>query len=363
MDMERHLITIEELTVPYATSSNDQRSSPSSVSAVVVRRIPAPVSTAVDFPISPTPLAVGHTTTTTSTTTQRAGSANTLASTNGHAHQPENDTQPNPQVVTPLQTKRKKWRPPQAITPIPTTADTAFNDEDQDALDSQEAQRTFPRSIGGPFPVNPALGAPTIPATVAPKPTLTTTIQAPKRRKVGLSGISSARGLPMQSPLTSLHRPPNSQLEFPTAARCANFTGKNSSQLLRRSLTLGSRFASINQYKDGMTFLIYEHLQILVIEIAIAMWNIKTGPNTREPEALDATYRCRGIPMHFASTLRRRGDVYAGFPVFSERGFNGVGSGSPMSTTIIQPSPLQGLTLTINNKEHHSKYVRCGVML
>jgi hypothetical protein len=109
-----------------------------------------------------------------------------------------------------------------------------------------------------------------------------------------------------------------------------------------------------------MAYLIYEHLQIMVIEIAIAMWSIKTGSNVQEAESLDALYRSRGIPMHSLSTLRRRGDVYVGFPVFSERGFNGIENGTG---TMVQPSSLQGLTLTISNKEHHSKYVHVVIFV
>ncbi|KAG0015400.1 hypothetical protein BGZ80_009882 [Entomortierella chlamydospora] len=112
----------------------------------------------------------------------------------------------------------------------------------------------------------------------------------------------------------------------------------------------------IAAYKDGMTFLIYEHMQIMVIEIAIAMWSIKSNPGTQDGVALDTLYRSRGIHMHSDSTLRRRGDTYSGFPLYNDGASNG---GGPAGTTAmaLQPTSQLGLSLSISNKEHHSNHV------
>jgi len=351
VDMERHMVTIEEPTVAHTTDSIDQQLTLGSASAV-----PSRISL-------PTPSVVGSTTasTSTSTSTSLSSSANTLASTNGSVKQPITDTQFDSGATVQQQAKRKKWRPPQPITSIlsSTTINRSLNKVGQDAQDHQDVQGTFLGSMTGPLQAYPTLDTtPTTTATSKPISATSVPTQASKRRKVGLSRMSGVLGFPVQSSVSN--RTPSTQLEFPNAARCTNFTGKNSTQLLRRSLALGSRFASTNQYKDGMAYLIYEHLQIMVIEIAIAMWSIKTGSNVQEAESLDALYRSRGIPMHSLSTLRRRGDVYVGFPVFSERGFNGIENGTG---TMVQPSSLQGLTLTISNKEHHSKYVHVVIFV
>jgi hypothetical protein len=117
-------------------------------------------------------------------------------------------------------------------------------------------------------------------------------------------------------------------------------------------MALGSRFASTNQYRDSMIFLIYEHLQIMVIEIAIVMWGVKSNGKAHDGGSLDSLYRSRGVHMHSGSTLRRRGDAYTGFPLY--RGQSGAG-GSAETTAVIQPSAQQGVVLSLSNKEHHSK--------
>lgn len=338
------------MTVACAAGANNQRPSSSALPTAIISnniRAPPPSHQPSTPSVRSTVMAAGSTSATSTTV------ANTPASAIGYEQQSTGDTQTAPQASTLLQTKRKKWRPPQPVFnhPIPVPANTSLHGP-------HIVQEELTGSIGGLPLTNTVPGITAVPSAATSQPTSTASaaVQAPKRRKVGLSRVSNITGSAVKSSFRSPRRPPSTQLEFPTAARCTNFTGKNSSHLMRRSLTLGSRFASTNLYKDGMTFLIYEHLQIMVIEIAIAMWNIKTGPNTREPEALDATYRSRGIPMHSGSTLRRRGDVYVGFPMFTERGFNSAGNGPGVTTAAIQPPGLQGLTLTINNKEHHSKY-------
>jgi hypothetical protein len=102
-----------------------------------------------------------------------------------------------------------------------------------------------------------------------------------------------------------------------------------------------------------MTFLIYEHLQIMVIEIAIILWGIKSSGKSHDEDSQDGLYRSRGVHMHSGSTLRRRGDAYTGFPLY--RGPPGGGSGSTESIAVVQPSTQQGAVLSLSNKEHHSK--------
>ncbi|ORZ23830.1 AAA domain-domain-containing protein [Lobosporangium transversale] len=95
----------------------------------------------------------------------------------------------------------------------------------------------------------------------------------------------------------------------------------------------------------------------MVIEIAITMWGLKSRATMRENEALDAFYRSRGIHMHADSHIRRRGDVYPGFPLYSDRTIKGIGETSTVNVaTIPQTLSQQGVSLSISNKEHHSKY-------
>ncbi|KAG0292849.1 hypothetical protein BGZ98_002446 [Dissophora globulifera] len=278
---------------------------------------------------------------------------------------------------SPSDGKRKKWRPPMPNTgPAISSSlgppddddwglDTigaqefheAFGDIEDGLMDTAESTRPVSVSSRSTTTSTPILTTTSTGAVSTTSTTSKTSTQAPKRRKVGLSRVS---GVPANavghSSLISPHRPPSTQLEFPNAARCTNFSGKNSSQHLRRSLTLGYRFMSTSQYKDGMAFLIYEHLQIMVIEIAITMWSIKANPNTREGDSMDALYRSRGIHMHSGSSLRRRGDSYVGFPIYSERSMVGSGDSLGGVNAVIQPSSQQAASLSISNKEHHSKY-------
>ncbi|KAF9151561.1 hypothetical protein BGX20_005383, partial [Mortierella sp. AD010] len=259
--------------------------------------------------------------------------------------------------------KRRKWRPPilAAETSASTTPDPSLGDNEWESLDQfdledilSEPMNELREPSAGVLNTKAGKNAATSKSNV-PTP-IATVKPTPKRRRVGLSRVTTAPGSTGQSSLVTSHRPPSTQLEFPNAARCTNFAGKNQSQLLRRSMALGSRFVSTNQYKDGMTFLIYEHMQIMVIEIAIAMWSIKSNPGTQDGVALDTLYRSRGIHMHSESTLRRRGDTYSGFPLYNDGASNGGGGLAGMAAMALQPTSQQGLSLSISNKEHHSKY-------
>ncbi|KAF9351439.1 hypothetical protein BGX26_010565, partial [Mortierella sp. AD094] len=351
MDMDKHLITVEGLTEAYATNSVDQRNN--------TRNATSRSATAAKLTAPTTASTLKFTSTRTKTTVNEPMSA--LSGMKETARQPVNDTMGIAKSSTQSDLKRRKWRPPIPTTVASTSTipDSSLGDNEWEALDQFDLQDIFSDSVKELR--EPATGvlntetgnttskstAPTFVAIVRP---------APKRRKVGLSRVTGAPGSAAgQSSLVTSHRPPSTQLEFPNAARCTNFTGKNQNQLLRRSMTLGSRFMSSNQYKDGMAFLIYEHLQIMVIEIAIAMWNIKSSSSTQEGVALDTVYRSRGIHMHSESTLRRRGDAYPGFPLYNDRASNGGGL-SGTTTAAVQPTSQQGLSLSISNKEHHSKY-------
>ncbi|KAF8936586.1 hypothetical protein BGZ58_004007 [Dissophora ornata] len=366
MDMDKHLITIEDLTVAYAANSTDQRvaSNPAPVASTTRRNVGLPSRAAPARASVAPPTAAVISSTAISSSISISGLASVTA------QQPENNTHPTSWSAAQSNAKRKKWRPPVPGSGgfVSTSLDTADDDWDLDAISVQDLQDTFGDAADGLLEP-PVIGAnittalskqSMISTTTSTTPTSTAQIPTPKRRRVGLSKLSSPSSSALgQSSLKSPHRPPSTQLEFPNAARCTNFTGKNSRQLLRRSLALGSRFMTTNQYKDGMSFLIYEHLQILVIEIAITMWSIKTNPNTREGEPFDALYRSRGIHMHSASSLRRRGDAYAGFPMYSERSFKGAGDisgGGGGNLAAVQTTSQQGASLSITNKEHHSKY-------
>ncbi|KAI7828523.1 hypothetical protein BC939DRAFT_443145 [Gamsiella multidivaricata] len=382
MDMDKHLVTVEDLTVAYATNSGDQRqishSTPTPAPATLVRRTPAPLhrSVATKTSIMATSSAVS----TMRSTALSSPSNNAKHPANGSASssselvnqttlQQGNDGESVSLVTIPQETKRKKWRSPFTNTAPPTASSWSSSGGDWESIDYQEIQEAFPSTMDEEEELrhtvtetdnalSKAVSSARITTTntTATLATATTTARpAPKRRKVGLSRVPNAISSSIQLTMGSPHRPPSTQLEFPNAARCTNFTGKNSNQLLRRSLALGARFMSTNQYKDGMSFLIYEHLQLVVIESAIAMWSMKTNANMSEGESLDAQYRSRGIHMHSGSTLRRRGDAYPGFPVYSERSFKGADPPGA-SVALVQPATQQGATLSVTNKEHHSKY-------
>ncbi|KAG0002510.1 hypothetical protein BGZ79_002840 [Entomortierella chlamydospora] len=352
MDMDRHLITVEGLTEAYASNSIDQRNNTRNA---ISRSATIPKSTT-----STTASTLKSASTHTKTTVN--GSVPVLSGREETARQPMNDTVSTANGSTQTDLKRRKWRPPilATETPTSTTPDSSLGNNGWEALDQFDLEDILSEPMNKPRePSTGVLDTKTGNTTATSKSTALTPIAAvrpaPKRRRVGLSRVTTAPGSTGQSSLVTSHRPPSTQLEFPNAARCTNFTGKNQSQLLRRSLTLGSRFMSSNQYKDGMTFLIYEHMQIMVIEIAIAMWSIKSNPGTQDGVALDTLYRSRGIHMHSDSTLRRRGDTYSGFPLYNDGASNG---GGPAGTTAmaLQPTSQLGLSLSISNKEHHSKY-------
>jgi len=252
-------------------------------------------------------------------------------------------------------TNRKKWRPPFSDRSN-STALRLDDDDDGLTFDDDFGYDSEPSSDlntnGSSSTSNHIQGStPSIVAAPPPREQPASVPPAPKRRRVGLSKGPSTVNIQGQGAVSSPHRPPSTQLEFPNAARCVNFSGKNSSQLLRRSITLPSRFTSTSQYKEGLAYLIYEHLQILVIEIAMSMWSVKNNGNLRDGDSFDAMYRGRGIHMHSGTTLRRRGDSYSGFPMFSGRN-DTAGSGQP---TVVQIAQQQGAVLAITNKQHHSK--------
>ncbi|KAG0378301.1 hypothetical protein BGX24_004221 [Mortierella sp. AD032] len=383
LDMDKHLVTVEDLTSEYATNSGDSGTLPKPAAP-----FPAPIHAAfqarstvapqqskpIGRPLNPYSSAAPTYTPIRPNDGAIAGSAGRsqkYQSSNVGSTSSYSGNVPAPDL------KRKKWRAPFAqaeLTP-PISADSPFdslddgafeNWDNSDMLDFDEATPPTPalknrsgiatemRATTGPVYIIPSASSF---KTGAPTPSSASTSlsreAAPKRRKVGLSRPAGSLPAPAQSSIMAPHRPPSSQLEFPNAARCTNFTGKNSGQLLRRSMSLGSRFSTTNQYRDSMTFLIYEHLQIMVIEIAITMWSIKSSGKSNDGDSQDALYRSRGVHMHSGSTLRRRGDAYTGFPLY--RG--GAGGGVSMeASAVVQPSAQQGAVLSLCNKEHHSKY-------
>ncbi|KAG0078634.1 hypothetical protein BGZ90_004757 [Linnemannia elongata] len=391
MDMEKHLVTVEDLTVEYATNSGDPGTSTKPVAATpTAARMAIPVRSAPSYqqpkpagrPLNPYMSAdAASTASFSSRSTDGVPPESANRPVNGSVpqqHQYSNaGTSNNYSMSVPqADLKRKRWRAPftnKEPSP-PPSKDEQFDQLDDSDFDNWEDSAMLDSVTTSPVPEITGMGGNTAasrapkgsPATTKPtstfKPVSTApstsgptafSRDAPKRRKVGLSRPTGSLDVPAQSSLMAPHKPPSSQLEFPNAARCTNFTGKNSGQLLRRSMALGSRFASPNQYRDSMTFLIYEHLQIMVIEIAITMWGIKSSGKAHDGDSLDSLYRSRGVHIHSGSTLRRRGDAYAGFPLY--RGQPGV-SGSMEATAVVQPSAQQGAVLSLSNKEHHSKY-------
>ncbi|KAF9181856.1 hypothetical protein BGZ51_005136 [Haplosporangium sp. Z 767] len=385
LDMDKHLITVEDLTVAYATNSVDQRPMPSAASASSLIRKPAtphlpnsaPGSKIIVAP-SPQPASVPYSATrhlpsSGSDANSTLGSSSSTSGTSSlesyriQDQQQEISSNFNQYPKTQAELKRKKWRPPSSTKDAAVEADYKLSNgveiEEMDRMRNQPVSSYTSENHMDPLAnihtsvitsgASDSSNCHSVPRTASHEG-IKITQQTPKRRKVGLSRISAAHGAPGQSSVMAPNRPPTTQLEFPNAARCTNFTGKNSAQLLRRSLTLGARFMSTNQYKDGMTFLIYEHLQILVIEIAITMWSIKGNAGVREGETMDAFYRSRGIHMHSGSALRRRGDAYAGFPTYRDRNMTGLGDS--INGAVIQPSSQQTAIITVHNKEHHSKY-------
>lgn len=318
LDMDRHLITVEEFTSTVVgnadqTSANTTASAARAKSAFVAR--------------NPQP-----------TVLPRAVPA---ASFKPHIQ---------------LDLKRKKWKAPFANTNSAQQEQVAdsipndpldgvpfdFSEHDLEEMDDF-ARPSNSLSNNTHIPTQP-------PTSVVGRPNQP--LHVPKRRKVGLSRGSVPLSSGTQPAILSSHRTPSTQLEFPNAARCTNFVGKNSGP--RRTISLGTRFSSMGQYKDGMSYLIYDHLQVMVIEIAIALWSIKTSP-AKDGDAIDSFYRSRNIHMHSQATLRRRGDPYAGFPMFSGKGASGSGDPSAGTSAPAVAGAQQGAVLTLCNKEHHSK--------
>ncbi|KAK3818037.1 MAG: hypothetical protein JOS17DRAFT_387115 [Linnemannia elongata] len=391
MDMEKHLVTVEDLTVEYATNSGDSGTSAKPVAtiptaarmAVPVRSVPSyQQSKPAGRPLSPYASAVSvNVATFSSRSTEGVLQESSGRPVNGSVpqqHQYSNAGTSNNYSMNAPQAdlKRRRWRAPftnKEPSP-PPSMDEQFdqlddgdfdNWEDSGILDSvitlstpegMDMNGNAAASRTSTGPIATLKHTPTFrPVSTTPSTSGSTTFprEAPKRRKVGLSRPTGSLDVPAQSSLMAPNKPPSSQLEFPNAARCTNFTGKNSGQLLRRSMALGSRFASPSQYRDSMTFLIYEHLQIMVIEIAIIMWGIKSSSKAHDGDSQDSLYRSRGVHIHSGSTLRRRGDSYTGFPLY--RSQSGA-LGSTEITAVVQPSAQQGAVLSLSNKEHHSKY-------
>ena len=391
MDMEKHLVTVEDLTVEYATNCGDPGTTAKPVAATpTAAHMAVPVRSAPSHqqpnpagrPVNPYASAASANTAsflsrlTDGVPPESAGRP--VRDPVPQQHQYSNAGTSNNYSMKTLQVdlKRKKWRAPftNKEPAPPPSMDEQFDQLDDGDFDNWEDSATLDSVITSLTPEGMGMSgnvatsrAPTgstaatkltstfKPVTTAPSTSGSTAFSrdAPKRRKVGLSRPTGSLDAPVQSSLMAPHKPPSSQLEFPNAARCTNFTGKNSGQLLRRSMALGSRFASPNQYRDSMTFLIYEHLQIMVIEIAIIMWGIKSNRKAHDGDSQDSLYRSRGVHIHSDSTLRRRGDAYTGFPLY--RGQSGA-PGSTEATAVVQPSAQQGAVLSLANKEHHSKY-------
>ncbi|GJJ76966.1 hypothetical protein EMPS_09325 [Entomortierella parvispora] len=343
LDMDRHLITIENLTMAYATNSGDQLklANRTTHQPTTISRKPIPPQGVVQASRSfgtglsiPTPtMNIPDRTSKVCPPTLSGNDPLTKA--------------PQPTTI------RKKWRPP--FSDRSNSVASGLDDDDltfdEDfGYDSEPASDLNANGSRSTSNHNQANVSSTVVAQPSREPA--SAPPAPKRRRVGLSKGPSTVNIQGQGALISPHRPPSTQLEFPNAARCVNFSGKNSSQLLRRTISLPSRFTSTSQYKEGLAYLIYEHLQILVIEIAMSMWSVKNNSTLKEGDSFDALYRGRGIHMHSGTTLRRRGDPYSGFPMFSGRS-DRAGAGQP---TVVQIAQQQGAVLSITNKEHHSKY-------
>ncbi|KAG0344461.1 hypothetical protein BG004_004466 [Podila humilis] len=257
-----------------------------------------------------------------------------------------------PKPYTQSDIKRKKWRAPFANTnmrqqieqseAVESLDDIPFDFTENDLNDIDNLSAASPSAGSIPMPTHresPIMDRPSQP------------VPAPKRRKVGLSRGSVLSNSAQLSILS--HRAPSTQLEFPNAARCTNFVGKNSGP--KRSISLGARFSSTNQYKDGMSYLIYDNLQVMIVEIALALWAIKTTSNAKDGDAIDKFYRAKGIHMHSQAVLRKRGvDPYAGFEKYGRRGS---GSSDYRLRHELMPTAgtQQAATLTLSNKEHHSK--------
>ncbi|KAF9586191.1 hypothetical protein BGW38_008729 [Lunasporangiospora selenospora] len=308
MEMEKHLVTVEGLTTEYAINSMD----PKGPGIAISNKIP-------------------------STTTKKTSIGGSEC---GISRSVLRNTT-TPEIF------RKKWKAPFSREDSANPPNESVPDDHPEKTVSLQSQSTVSRAIGKTRPNN----AEGIVATGSGASFNIPPIQpTPKRRKIGLTRMTGSSNNTTLSPASITQRIFGSQLEFPNAARCTNFTGKNSSQLLKRTLKLGARFTSAHQYKDGMTSLIYEHLQLLIVEIAITMWGIKNG-SSRTGDQTDSVYRSRGVNMYSSSTLRRKNDTYSGFPVFSERG-----TGSTGVSTVSLSSGLQSVILSVSNKEHHSRY-------
>lgn len=317
LEMDRHLITIEEFTSNVAgnadlISANTTASSVRSKSVLVIRNV------------------------------QPTTHPRTVPATSFKPH-------------TQLDLKRKKWRAPFANTSTAqqeqgesihndSLDDIPFDFSEQDLEELDDIARSSTSIANNTHSLRPPPSVTDLPNQPLP---------APKRRKVGLSRGSVPLGSGTQPTILSSHRTPSTQLEFPNAARCTNFAGKNTGP--KRTISLGARFSSTGQYKDGMSYLIYDHLQVMVIEIAITLWSIKTSPNVKDGEAIDSFYRSKSVHMHSQATLRRRGDPYAGFPMFSGKAASGTGDPSAGPSAAAVAGTQQGAVLTLSNKEHHSK--------
>lgn len=318
LEMDRHLITIEEFTSNVAGNADQ-------ISVIAAATYVKAKSVLVTRNVQPTI----H--------------PRTIPATSFKSH-------------TQLDLKRKKWRAPFANTstaqqeqgdsiPNDPLDDIPFEFSEQDLEELDDIARPSTSFANNTHPLRPSTSVTDRPNQPLP---------APKRRKVGLSRGSVPLGSGTQPTILSPYRTPSTQLEFPNAARCTNFAGKNTGP--KRTISLGARFSSTGQYKDGMSYLIYDHLQVLVIEIAIALWSIKTSPNAKDGEAIDSFYRSKSIHMHSQATLRRRGDPYAGFPMFSGKAASGTGepSAGPSASAPVAGAQ-QGAVLILSNKEHHSK--------
>lgn len=318
LEMDRHLITIEEFTSNVAGNA-DQISANTTASSIRAKL--ALVTRNVQMTIHP----------------------RTVPATSFKPH-------------TQLDLKKKKWRAPFAHISLARQeqGDSIHNDPlDDIPFDFSEQDLEELDDIAGP---STSIANNTRPLRSPPSVTdrPNQSLPAPKRRKVGLSRGSVPLGSGIQPTILSSHRTPSTQLEFPNAARCTNFAGKNTGP--KRTISLGARFSSTGQYKDNMSYLIYDHLQVMIIEIAIALWNTKTSPNVKDGEAIDSFYRSKSIHMHSQATLRRRGNPYVGFPMFSGKTASGTGDPSAGPSAAAVAGTQQGAVLTLSNKEHHSKY-------
>ncbi|RUS34730.1 hypothetical protein BC938DRAFT_478851 [Jimgerdemannia flammicorona] len=214
---------------------------------------------------------------------------------------------------------------------------------DEDTLDyGVEMNKNEAQLRARPHPLVPTSTSATTSLTKLQASTANTerpaTVAQPKPRNPHKNSTAATHDCTVS--LAKSTTPPTS-LEFPSVARCDAVSKTNKPPV--RMMQIPVRFNTPSQYKDTFTRVIYEHLQVLLMNMAM-YYRTMLAKRPRSAE-IEGYFRSRRIGFYASCSLSAESRFGA---------WQAKSNHSGLPATTVAPAIDQTYFLGLGNKEHHS---------